>query len=437
MKRIQRRSGAALLLAFLLLLGTAVLLWQMVTRGGQWASYSANISIYSDSGILSCGTLTDRNGIVLAESEDGEYRYAEDATVRMASLHTVGDYEGHIGGALKAFAQQLTGYHLLTGTTQSEGNTVALTLDAALQKTAWNALRGQTGCVLVTNYESGEVLCLVSSPSYDPYGEPDESIDGLYINRALGGVYTPGSVFKTVTLCAAIENIPDLFERSFSCTGRAEINGGTIVCGGRHGTQTIEAALANSCNCTFGALAMELGGETLARYAEKLGFTSAHSLDGITTAAGHFDAVESRDAYLAWSGIGQHTDLVNPYAMVRYLSAIANGGTVTEPILLLGNNNGSTRLLRQETAEKIDEMMSYTFTTHYAPSGAFPGLDLCAKTGTAELGDGSSHSWFVGYTHSGPPLAFAVCIERGGEGFANAAKVASAVLQEAVKSFEF
>lgn len=434
MKRIQRRSSAAYLLAFLLLLGTAVLLGKLILHGGEWASYSANSGIYSPSGVLSCGTLTDRNGVVLAKSEDGSYSYAEDATVRIASLHAVGDYRGYVGGALKAFAQQLTGYRLLTGTTQSEGSTVALTLDAELQKSAWNALRGQSGSVLVLNYESGELLCLVSSPSYDPYEEPDESIEGLYINRALGGVYTPGSVFKTVTLCAAIENIPDLFERSFSCTGRAEINGGTIVCGGRHGTQTIEAALANSCNCTFGALAMELGGETLARYAEKLGFTTSHSLDGISTAAGHFEAVEAKDAYLAWSGIGQHTDLVNPYAMLRYLAAIANGGSLKEPTLLFGNSNVSTRLLRQETAEKIDEMMSYTFTTHYAPSGAFPGLDLCAKTGTAELGDGSSHSWFVGYTHSGPPLCFVVCIERGGEGFANAAKVASAVLQEAVFS---
>ena len=435
MKRIQRRSSAALLLAFLLMLGTAVLLCQLAVHGGNWASYSANITIYSNDGILSCGTLTDRNGVLLAGSEDGEVQYAEDATLRKASLHTVGDYGGHVGGALKAFAQQLTGYNLITGSSRAESNTVALTLDAELQICAWNALRGQTGCVLVIDYETGEVVCLVSSPSFDPYEEPDESVEGLYINRALGGLYTPGSVFKTVTLCAAIENVPDLFERSFSCNKRAEVNGGTIVCGGRHGTQTIEAALANSCNCTFGALAMEMGGDTLAGYAEKLGFTSSHSLDGITTAAGHFDAVESKDAYLAWSGIGQHTDLVNPYAMVRYLCAVANGGTVNEPTLLLGNRNSSVRLLRQDTAEKIDEMLSYTFTTHYAPSGAFPGLDLCAKTGTAELGDGTSHSWFVGYTHSGPPLAFAVCIERGGEGFANAAKAASTVLQEAVKKF--
>lgn len=435
MKRIQRRSSAALLLAFLLLLGTLILVVQLALKGGDWAAYSANMGIYSSKGILACGTLTDRNGVLLATSSDGEFYYAEDATLRLASLHAVGDYRGRVGGALRNYAQKLTGYNFIRGTTRPEGNLVPLTLDAELQVTAWKALRGQTGSVLMMNYETGEILCMVSSPSYDPYEELDESIDGLYLNRALSGVYTPGSVFKTVTLCAAIENIPDLFERHFTCKGSKEVNGGTIVCGGRHGEQTIEAALANSCNCTFGTLAMELGGDTLARYAEKLGFTTSHSLDGMTTAAGHFDAVESQDSYLAWSGIGQHTDMINPYAMLRYLSAIATGGTLREPTLLLGNDNGSTRLLRQETAEKIDEMMHYTFSTHYASSGQFPHLDLCAKTGTAELSEGKSHSWFVGYCHSGAPLSFVVCIEHGGEGFSNAGKVANTVLQKAVEKF--
>ncbi len=436
MKRIQRRSSAALLLAFLLLLGTGVLLFQLITRGGEWASYNANKGLYAANGILACGTLTDRNGVLLAVSEEGDYHYAEDATVRVASLHAVGDYRGYIGtGALNLFAHRLTGYNFLRGTTRAKGNVVPLTLDAVLQSTAWNALRGQTGSVLLMNYETGEILCMVSSPSYDPYGEPDESIDGLYLNRALSGIYTPGSVFKLVTLCAALENIPDIYERSFRCSGTLDVNGVAVTCSACHGEQTIEAALANSCNCTFGALALELGGDTLAHYAEKLGFTSAHSLDGAATAAGNFDAVAERDSYLAWSGIGQHTDMVNPYAMLRYLAAIANGGSVQEPTLLLGNSNGSTRLLKAETAERIDEMMNYTFTTHYGTNGRFPGLDLCAKTGTAELGDGSSHSWFVGYCHSGAPLAFVVCIERGGAGFTNAGNVANTLLQKAVELY--
>lgn len=436
MKRIQRRSAAALLLALLLLLGTLVLLFRLFTQGDDWAAYNANLELYTTEGILRWGRLTDRNGVLLADSENGEYSYAEDEALRLSSLHAVGDYRGYIGsGAIQRYARLLTSYNVLSGSVASEGNVVPLTLDAELQKTAWKGLAGRKGCVLVENYETGEILCMVSSPSYDPYGEPDLSVDGLFLNRALSGVFTPGSVFKTVTICAAIENIPDLYERSFTCKGRVQIGENTIKCGGVHGTQTIEQALANSCNCTFGALALELGGDTLAHYAAKLGFTSSQSLDGYPTAAGNFDAVETQDSYLAWSGIGQHTDLVCPYSMLRYLAAVANGGTVQEPTLLLDNRNGATRLINEETASAIDEMMSYTFTTRYGKSGRFPNLDLCAKTGTAELGDGSSHSWFVGYCHTGMPLAFVVCIERGGEGIREAAPVANAVLQKALERY--
>ncbi|MCQ2439139.1 MAG: penicillin-binding protein [Oscillospiraceae bacterium] len=436
MKRIQRRSNAALLLALLLLLGTLVLVLRLFLHGGDWAAYNANLELYTSEGILRWGTLTDRNGVLLASSEDGDYRYADDETLRLASLHAVGDYRGFTGsGAIQRYARKLTNYSVLGGSAEERGNVVPLTLDAELQKTAWRALRGRKGCVLVMNYETGEILTMVSAPAYDPLGEPDLSVDGIFLNRALSTTYTPGSVFKTVTICAAIENIPDLYERSFVCKGSMQIAGGTVKCGGVHGKQTIEQALANSCNCTFGTLAMELGGDTLSRYVRKLGFTEAGSLDGYPTAAGSFEAVETQDSYLAWSGIGQHKDLVCPYAMLRYLSAVANGGVVQEPTLLLGNSNGSTRLLREETAAAVDEMMSYTFTTHYGTSGRFPKLDLCAKTGTAELGDGTSHAWFVGYCHTGMPLAFVVCIERGGEGIREAAPVANTVLQKALEIY--
>ncbi len=436
MKRIQKRSSAALLLALLLLLGNGVLIWKLASKGGDWAAYSANLDIYSPEGVLGCGTLTDRNGVLLADNTDGEIRYAEDDAVRLGSVHAVGDYRGHIGtGALKIYARELTGYDLIFGTTRARGQTVALTLDAELQAAAWTALKSRTGSILVSNYETGEILALVSAPSYDPYAEPDEDVEGLFLNRALSGVYAPGSVFKMVTLCAALENIPDLYERTFVCTGVKEVSGGRITCAAAHGQQTIEKALANSCNCAFGALALELGGDTLQSYADALGFTSAHSLDGARTAAGSFEAAEARDSYLAWSGIGQHKDMVNPYAMLRFLSAAAAGGTLREPTLLLGNTNKAVRLLRQETAEAVGEMMSYTFTTRYAPGGAFPGLDLCAKTGTAELGDGSSHAWFVGWCRSGPPLAFVVCIERGGAGFGSAGSAANAVLQKAAELY--
>ncbi len=435
MKRIKNRAYAALLLALLLIGGVAALLVRIWKNGGGWAAYGANSSAYTSLGVLNCGTLTDRNGLVLAHAGDGVYWYADDAAVRTACLHVVGDYRGYIGtGALTAFADRLTGYSRVFGTTRG-GATVSLSVDAALQTAAYGALAGRSGAVLLMNYETGEILCMVSSPAYDPNGEADESVDGVYLNRCISAAYAPGSVFKLVTLTAALENIDDLYDRTFTCAGSVTVGGETVVCTGVHGEQTIEQALANSCNCAFAEISLELGAETLARYAGELGFTSRLSLDGIATAAGQFEQAPAGSGSLAWSGIGQYTDLVCPYAMLRLVAAVAAGGTVREPTLLLGGDNGGTKLLEPAVAEAMGEMMNYDVSYEYSGQVDFSGLDLCAKTGTAEVGDGSTHAWFTGYLKSGAPLAFVVVVERGGGGLAAAGPVARTVLLQALESY--
>ena len=132
----------------------------------------------------------------------------------------------------------------------------------------------------------------------------------------------------------------------------------------------------------FGTLALELGADTLGEYADKLGLTSEHKLDNITTAAGKYDKDESGSAALAWSGIGQYNDLVCPYSMLRVVSAIANGGTLNEPSML-GASENKTTLLSSSTASKIASMMNYNVTYKYGKS-TFSGLDISGKTGTAE-----------------------------------------------------
>ena len=434
MKRIQNRSAAALLLAAVVFALLCFFVVRLAVRGGDWAAYSANKHIY-ENGVLRGGTITDRNGVPLVTVKDGKYTYAEDSAVRCASLHALGDHRGYIGsGALSLFAKNVGGYSFVNGTPGGETVT-ALTLDAELQAAAWKTLGWRTGSIVVLNYETGEVLCMASSPSYDPAWGPEGSgIDGLYINRSIGAAFTPGSVFKLVTLTAASETIPDLTERRFTCEHEAKIGGGTVHCTGWHGEQTIEQALANSCNCAFAALANEIGGETLALYAEKLGVSGALTLDGTETASGRFDIAAPGSLDEAWSGVGQYNDLVTPYAMARLSAAIANGGEVKEPTLLKGKENGTTRLMDAATAEFVGDCMNYTVVWSYG-KGTFPGLDLCAKTGTAELDDGTTHAWFTGYLRSGAPLAFAVCLERGGGGLAQAGSAANYVLQKAMEIY--
>lgn len=429
MKKVTRRAYSALLLACLIILGLIIYVVSYASDGGDWALFTANSKVYYN-GMINVGTITDRNGKVLAHADGETHYYAEDYDTRVSCLHVVGDYAGNIGsGALKAFRTKLAGYNAVTGLKEG-GGTVTLSIDSSLNAVAYKALAGRNGAVMMMNYKTGEILCMVSAPSYDP--STGTAPDGAYINRCIGASFVPGSVFKLVTTAAALENIDDIKERSFYCAGSVQIGDQTVVCTGAHGSQTIEQALANSCNVAFAEIALELGGQTLSDYAHELGFCSEHDINGITTKAGSFDIADDGTSLLAWSAIGQYNDLVTPYSMLRYVAAIANGGLAQEGTLLKGSGSSITRLLSSGTAKELAAMMDYTVTTAYGDY-LFPNLDLSAKSGTAEVGDGTSHSWFTGFLNDADhPYAFVVVIEHGGGGLANAGALANTLLQAAV-----
>lgn len=431
MKKVKNRATAALLIAALLIVGMCTYVLRFAQNGEDWATFSASASV-STQGKVIAGTVTDRNGTVLAHAENSEKTYADNTLIRIATLHTVGDFGGNIGtGVLTAFSDRLSGYNPVTGVT-GEAGTITLSIDADLCALAYEALAGRAGAVLVSNYKTGEIVCMVSTPGYDPlegFDESDPAYAGAYLNRCISSSYTPGSVFKLVTVAAALETIDDIYSRRFDCAGSIIVDGAQINCTGVHGQQTIEQALANSCNCAFAQLSLELGGDVLAEYAQALGLTSSHSLSGIDTRRGSFEASPDGSAALAWSGIGQSTDLVCPYSMLRLCAAIANGGTAVEGSIILGETGKMSTLLSPDTAQALADMMNYNVQYSYG-SWNFPGLDICAKSGTAEVGDGTSHSWFAGFlADDDNPYAFTVIIEGAGSGLRNAGAVANTVLQ--------
>ena len=134
MKKIEKRTVICLALTLFLLLGLALFLVRFLLDGGDWASFAANRHLYNSQGQLSVGRVLDRDGDVLSwVDESGQRCYYSNATVRKATLHAVGDAQGNIGtGALVAFADQLSGYNLLTGAYSplGAGNDLYLTLDA-------------------------------------------------------------------------------------------------------------------------------------------------------------------------------------------------------------------------------------------------------------------------------------------------------------------
>ena len=397
-------------------------------------------------GDLSKGKLYDTNGTLLMQNTPDGMIFNDDASVRTALMHITGDKDNNIStGANRAFTDELIGYNLINGvySLNNAGKDVSLTLDANICATAYEALAGRSGTVGVYNYKTGEILCMVSSPTYDPVDPPSEPEDGVYINRFTSATFVPGSIFKLVTAAAAIENLDDAYTWEINCTGSVSYGGEYAVTDvSAHGTVDLEKALEVSCNCYFGQLAEKLGPDLLEKYTEKAGLMTSYDIDGIKTTEGTFDFPDS-GMNLAWTGIGQWEDMINPCSMMVYMGAIANGGEATHPNIVkpttfMGKQidkitTKTTNMIDSTTAASLTEMMANNVVSHYG-SENFPGLSLCAKSGTAEVGDYKEpHAWFAGFLNDDSnPYAFIVLVENSGYGADVAGAVANTVMQAVV-----
>ena len=456
MKRIERRAVICWALALVLAAGLAIFLGKYVLDGGDWASSAFNRHLYDANGVLVTGTVRDRDGDILSSAENGKRTYYENEAVRKATLHAVGDLQGNIGtGALNAFADRLTGYNLLNGAFGAQrGADLYLTIDGRYNYEAYQALAGHAGTVAVYNYKTGEILCTVSSPTYDPLAVPgdietNDRYKGAYLNRFLSSTFTPGSVFKTVTLAAALEKIPGIESKTWICEGMIRLGEETIVCSGVHGEQNLGDAFANSCNVAFALIAERLGAETMKQYTAKAGLTASYSVDGLPTAKGTFSWENMTAGDLGWAGVGQHKDQVNPCALMVYMGAIANGGKAAVPQIIQntvsvagipsvpGITKKTETLVSADTAEQIARLMAENVEKTYGTK-RFPNMQICAKSGTAEVGaDQKPHAWFAGFLQNeDAPYAFVVLVENGGGGNSVAGTVAGKVLDVIVNGYQ-
>lgn len=447
MKQIASRSVIMLLFVLLFAFGGSIFLISFAKDGDTWAAYPTNRHVYSADGMLSkAGIIYDRDGVELAKTVDGVRSFAAGTKMRKATVHAIGDLKGKIAtGVHSQFFNQLTGYDMINGTynISGAGNDVHLTLDAEISVTAMDALGSNAGAVGVYNYKTGEIVCMVSTPTFDPTNPPSDKNEaaGLYVNRMMGGKYTPGSIFKLVTAIAAIDHVDNIMERKFTCKQGIEIGGEWVSCMHNHGEITFEQGLVKSCNAVFALLADEMGKDIMTKTAEKIGFNKSFSVDGIPCTTGSYSVENAREIELAWSGMGQYTNLVNPMQYLIFMGAIANKGVPVEPYLVdtiktpagfpirSGSGKNGSRMMSASTAGILTDMMRKAVQLNYGDS-TFPGFKLCAKTGTAEVKD-EPHSWFVGFnSDDSKPYAFVVVVENAGAGIKVAAKVANTVLQK-------
>lgn len=473
MKRTLRRSGMIFIVVLLIIGGLGYLSYRIFFNQNTWINMAYNRHISSDGGLTQAGTITDRNGVELAKSVNGKRQYNDDENVRESMLHIVGDDTINIGTSIQSmYRMSLTGYSPLFGlglpSSLKANSDMRLTVDATVNSAVYQAFGKKTGSCVVFNYKTGEILCDVSTPSYDPNAPPTITEDnqddykGIYIDNSVSSTYTPGSIFKIVTTAAALKYIDDIDTRTWECAGVEKIGGdddsSEVYCndGEAHGTETLAQAFGNSCNIVFAEIATELGKEKMTEVANEMGINGSFSIGDIPIKDGSYDVSKASKNQLAWSGVGQYTDLVNSMQMAIICSAIANDGKPVLPYLLgsdesiltslhitTGGGTGS-RMMDSSIAKKIAEMMRNNVQNYYG-DGSFPdGLEVAAKTGTGETvkSNGSSsdknNAWTVGYCqNSDYPLAFAAVVsDVEGYGSTNAIPILNKALSACMSSMD-
>jgi penicillin-binding protein A len=359
---------------------------------------------------------------------------------------------------------------LIVGRDQRGGN-VVLTIDQRAQRTAYEQMtsRGFRGAVVAVRPDTGEILAMVSTPSYDPnrLASPEpkaqqqawnefNSGDRPIANRTIRETYPPGSTFKLVVTAAALTS--GEFDENSPLTAAPEIdlpgsnadlenfNGSRC---GPGDTVPLREALARSCNTAFAELAMNVGEDRLRRQAELLGVGQQDLQVPLQVAPSSVGPIDDKPS-LAQSGIGQRDVRLTSLQNAMIAATIANGGermtpylvsTLTDPDLKDLKRYGPKRAERamdRDIAEKLRDMMIQS--EERTKGGKIPGVTVASKTGTAEYGADPKanppHGWYVAFAPAeDPKVAIAVIVEGGGDrgleatGGSLAAPIARAVIQ--------
>ncbi|MEK6743084.1 MAG: penicillin-binding protein 2 [Nitrospirota bacterium] len=362
------------------------------------------------------------------------------------------------------------------------GTDLYLTLDLDVQRAAEDALGSRAGAVVAMDPNSGEVLALVSHPTYDPNLFPrgisprdwvklsNDPSHPLY-NRAIQSVYPPGSTFKIVVSLAGLDSGKIDPDEKITCTGSLRTGRRAFRCWkrGGHGQVDFHKGLVESCDVYFYTMGDRMGFDHVAEYARKLGLGSktdialADEKPGLVpTAAWKREKVREpwypADNFI--NSIGQGFMQVSPIQAAQMIGAVANGGVFYQPMLLKRTRNRGTgaekvfapqekrrAVFKPEALEAVrSALLGVTSEAGGTAHGAATPLAAVAgKTGTAQViaqkvaggkltATTQDHAWFVAYAPADDPkIAVAVVVEHGGHGGAAAAPVAKKVIEEYMK----
>jgi penicillin-binding protein 2 len=420
--------------------------------------------IYKDSGAHLFGYLSE---ITEAELEDlGGYRPGDLVGRSGVEKYYESSLKGTDGGTQVEVDNRGKQTRVIGVKEPSSGKDLYLTIDGSIQAACDRLLGERKGAVIVMDPRSGEVLALASHPAFDPniFVQPDSSRERLELlrdkvgrpmsDRAISGLYPPGSVFKIVTASAALESKRISLNTHFVCSGSYRLGRATFDCwkAEGHGPQDIIGALKYSCNVFFYNIGRLAGVDLLEAYAKLFGFGRLTGIDLPDEVRGIVPGRMWKSVYRksGWYegdtinySIGQGYLMVTPIQVLDMMAVVANNGSLPHPRVVkrigdnflpaqkpkkIGLSDRTLKAVRQGLYEAVN---AEDGTGRHARA---EGVTVAGKTGTAQNPLGKTHAWFSGFApFDNPSICLVVFIEHGGKGGLEPAGIAGGIFQEAKK----
>ncbi len=480
MNKELRRLSIIMLVMFLALFGSTS--WIQVVQADALYDNPRNTRALYDSYQVQRGAILASGGAIAysVPSQDvySFQREYPDADMWAPVTGWINPVLGSSTGIEKAMNDELSGTsgsqffqrieQIVTGQ-RPRGSNVELSLDATVQRAAYDALGDYQGAVIAMEPSTGRILAMVTSPSFDTNqlaghvsqdvldnfsNLEDDPLRPLY-NRTIGGdLYPPASTFKLVVASAALSSgdytpestfpNPSVWQLPQSSNTVRNFDRGTC---GPGETVTLADALRLSCNIPMAELAVELGDDAIREEAEKYGFNHVFELPLTATASDYPRGLDTPQTAL--TGFGQGRVISTPLQMALVSAGIANEGVVMNPrmvdrviapdlsVLRTFESEEYGRALDKDLAEEMTAMMVRNVSDGAASGARIDGVDVAGKTGTAENGDDAPYTfWFTGFAPADDPqVAVAVVIENGagmgqsGQSNRTAAPIAKTVME--------
>jgi penicillin-binding protein 2 len=320
------------------------------------------------------------------------------------------------------------------------GKDLYLTIDSKAQDIARQSLAGKKGSIILLDSNSGELIVLYSSPSFDPnYFIEGKNLSSIYenkdsplINRATQSTFPIGSLIKPLLALAGLEEGKIKSSTTFDCKGQFILGNNRFGCWSTHGSQDLYQALAHSCNVYFYNLGLILGPKNISSWLKKFGLNSKTFIDLPYEKKGFVPSPEWKKEKFSQSwysgdtlnlSIGQGYLQITPIAITLAINSIANGGYLIEPILLKKIEEKKALpvfkkalAVNSENINIVKEGLRKVVSQASGSARMLKNLSLgvSGKTGTAQT-RGKPHGWFVGFfPYQEPKYTISVFLENGG-----------------------